>query len=94
MFHSRMFRSVIIMIVALVFASTAYALAASNTLADAGKAGDGNNTVSGYTVSRCYLQPRCHGSFLACIGRIRPRRRRLQCSSQLDQYRYVHRNLR
>ena len=50
MFRTRMFRSVIIMIVALVFASTAYALAASNTLADAGKAGDGNNTVSGYTV--------------------------------------------
>lgn len=46
-----MFRSVIIIIVALVFASTAYALAASNTLADAGKAGDGNNTVSGYTVT-------------------------------------------
>ena len=51
MFHSRLFRSIIIMIVALVFASTAYALAASNTLADAGKAGDGNNTVSGYTVA-------------------------------------------
>ncbi len=51
MFRTRMFRSVIIMIVALVFASTAYALAASNTLADAGKAGDGSNTVSGYTVS-------------------------------------------
>ena len=51
MFRTRMFRIVIIMIVALVFASTAYALAASNTLADAGKAGDGNNTVSGYTVT-------------------------------------------
>jgi len=46
-----MFRSVVIMIVALVFASTAYALAASNTLADAGKAGDGSNTISGYTIS-------------------------------------------
>lgn len=51
MFHSRTFRSIIILIVALVFASTAYALAASNTLADAGKAGDGSNTVSGYTVT-------------------------------------------
>ena len=51
MFHSRIFRSIIILIVALVFASTAYALAASNTLADAGKAGDGSNTVSGYSVS-------------------------------------------
>jgi uncharacterized protein YdbL (DUF1318 family) len=46
-----MFRSIIILIVALVFASTAYAMAASNTLNDAGKAGDGSNTVSGYTVS-------------------------------------------
>ena len=51
MFNSRMFRTVIILIVALVFASTAYAMAASNTLADAGKAGDGNNTVSGYAVT-------------------------------------------
>lgn len=51
MFHSRSFRSVIILIIALVFASTAYALAASNTLADAGKAGDGSNAISGYTVS-------------------------------------------
>ena len=51
MFYSRMFRSIVIIIVALVFASTAYALAASNTLADAGKAGDGSNSVSGYTVS-------------------------------------------
>ena len=30
---------------------TAYAFAASNTLADAGKAGDGSNTVSGYIVT-------------------------------------------
>lgn len=51
MFHSRLFRSVIILIIALVFASTAYALAASNTLADAGKAGDGSNAISGYTVT-------------------------------------------
>jgi hypothetical protein len=51
MFHSRTFRSIIILIVALVFASTAYAMAASNTLADAGRAGDGSNTVSGYTVT-------------------------------------------
>jgi hypothetical protein len=51
MFNSRTFRSIIILIVALVFASTAYAMAASNTLADGGKAGDGNGAVSGYTVS-------------------------------------------
>jgi hypothetical protein len=51
MFHSRTFRSIVILIVALAFASTAYAMAASNTLADAGKAGDGSNTVSGYTVT-------------------------------------------
>ena len=51
MFNSRIFRSIVILMVALVFASTAYAMAASNTLADAGKAGDGNNTVSGYTVT-------------------------------------------
>ena len=51
MFNSRTFRSIIILIVALVFASTAYAMAASNTLADAGKAGDGNNGISGYDVT-------------------------------------------
>ena len=51
MLNSRTFRTMIILIVALVFASTAFALAASNTMADAGKAGDGSNTVSGYTVS-------------------------------------------
>lgn len=51
MFNSRTFRTMIILIVALVFASTAFALAASNTMADAGKAGDGSNTVSGYTVT-------------------------------------------
>ena len=51
MIRYRTFRSIVILIVALVFASTAYALAASNTLADAGKAGDGSNSVSGYTVT-------------------------------------------
>jgi hypothetical protein len=50
MFHSRTFRSIVILIVALVFASTAYALAGSNTLPD-GNAGDGSNTISGYVVS-------------------------------------------
>jgi len=50
MFHSRLFRSVIILIVALVFASTAYALAASNTV-DASKAGDGNSGITGYDVT-------------------------------------------
>lgn len=51
MFHSRTFRSIVILFVALVFASTAYAMAASNTLNDAGKAGDGNNGISGYAVT-------------------------------------------
>jgi len=51
MFNSRMFRSIAILMVVLVFASTAYALAASNTLNDAGYAGDGNNTISGYEVT-------------------------------------------
>jgi hypothetical protein len=51
MFHSRTFRSIVILIVALVFASTAYAMAASNTLADAGKAGDGNSGITGYDVT-------------------------------------------
>ena len=51
MFHSRTFRSIVILLVALVFASTAYAMAASNTMLDAGKAGDGSNNVSGYTVT-------------------------------------------
>jgi len=50
MFNSRMFRSIIILIVALVFASTAFALAAANTLPD-GNAGDKANTISGYVVS-------------------------------------------
>lgn len=53
MFHSRTFRSIVIMIVALAFASTTYALAASNTF-DAnggGSAGDGSDAVSGYLVS-------------------------------------------
>ena len=53
MFHSRTIRSIVILIVVLVFASTAYALAAGNTF-DAnlgGKAGDGQEDVSGYEVS-------------------------------------------
>ena len=51
MFHSRTFRSIVILIVALVFASTAYALAAQNTIADGGQAGYGTGGISGYTVS-------------------------------------------
>jgi hypothetical protein len=41
----------IILIVALVFASTAFALAASNTLPADVKAGDGNSNITGFTVS-------------------------------------------
>ena len=51
MFYSRISKTFIATIVVLVFATAAYAFAASNTLADAGKAGDGSNTVSGYTVT-------------------------------------------
>lgn len=51
MFHSRTFRSIVILIVALAFASTAYALAASNTFTDAGKAGDGTSAITGFTIS-------------------------------------------
>jgi hypothetical protein len=51
MFHSRTFRSIVILIVALAFASTAYALAASNTFTDSGKAGDGNSGITGFTIS-------------------------------------------
>lgn len=50
MFRSRMLRSFILTIVALVFATTAYALAASNTVPDH-YAGEGAGTVSPYTVS-------------------------------------------
>lgn len=50
MFHSRTFRSIVILIVALAFASTAYALAASNTFNDSGKAGDGTNVISGFEI--------------------------------------------
>lgn len=50
MFYSRISKAFLVTIVVLVFATTAYAFAAANTLADAGKAGDGSNTVSGYTV--------------------------------------------
>jgi len=51
MFKSRTFRTMIILIVALVFASTAFALAASNTLPADVKAGDGNSNITGFTVS-------------------------------------------
>jgi len=51
MFHSRIFRSIVILIVALAFASTAYAMAAGNTFNDAGKAGDGTSGITGFTVT-------------------------------------------
>lgn len=51
MFNSRTFRSIIILIVALVFASTAYALAANNTFTDSGKAGDGTSAITGFEIT-------------------------------------------
>jgi hypothetical protein len=51
MFHSRTFRSIVILIVALAFASTAYALAASNTFTDAGKAGEGDSGITGFQIT-------------------------------------------
>ena len=52
MFRTRMLRSFIIIVVALMFASTAYALAAANTFSDAtNTAGDGSDVISGYVVS-------------------------------------------
>ena len=52
MLHSRTFRSIIIILVVLVFTSTAYALAAGNTFSDVtNQAGDGADTISGYDVS-------------------------------------------
>ena len=51
MFHSRTFRSIVILIVALVFASTVYAMAASNTLPADVKAGDGSSAISGFEVT-------------------------------------------
>jgi hypothetical protein len=51
MFNSRTFRTMIILIVALVFASTAFALAASNTMPTEVKAGDGSSNITGFTVS-------------------------------------------
>lgn len=52
MFHSRTFRSIVILIVALVFASTAFAMANSNSFeTDPTMAGDGSTGISGYYVS-------------------------------------------
>ena len=50
MFRSRMLRTFVIIVVILVFATTAYALAASNTVPDS-YAGEGAGTVSGYNVT-------------------------------------------
>jgi len=50
MFRTRMVRSFIILVVALALTTTAFALANSNTV-DPSKAGDGQEVVSGYTVT-------------------------------------------
>jgi hypothetical protein len=50
MFHSRISKTVLVTIVILIFATTAYAFAASNTVPNTG-AGEGSGTVSGYTVT-------------------------------------------
>ncbi len=50
MFRTRMLRSFIILVVALTLTTTAFALAAGNTV-DTSKAGDGSAAVSGYAVS-------------------------------------------
>ena len=50
MFNSRMSKLFIIVVIALIFATSAYAFAASNTVPGT-VAGEGSNTVSGYTVT-------------------------------------------
>ena len=45
------FRVLALIILLLVLGTATYGFAASNTVADAGKAGEGSNTVSGYTVT-------------------------------------------
>jgi hypothetical protein len=45
------FRILIIVILVLILSTAAYGFAASNTITDAGKAGEGSNTVSGYDVT-------------------------------------------
>ena len=52
MFYSRISKTFLVTIVVLIFATAAYAFAASNTFSDAtNSAGDGADTISGYTVS-------------------------------------------
>ena len=50
MFHSRVSKLFLILIVVLVFATAAYAFAASNTVPSS-YAGEGSSTISGYTVT-------------------------------------------
>lgn len=52
MFYSRISKTFLVTIVVLVFATAAYAFAASNTFSDpTNSAGDGADTISGYTIS-------------------------------------------
>jgi hypothetical protein len=51
MFRMKVFKLLFTMIVILVFASTAYALAASNTFTGNNSAGDGTEVISGFAVS-------------------------------------------
>lgn len=51
MFIKRSIKVFAIAIVAFVFATITYAFAASNTVANPGKAGDGSGTITGYAVT-------------------------------------------
>ncbi len=51
MFFTRAIKVFLIALIAFVFATVATAFAASNTIPSAGAAGDGANTISGYTVT-------------------------------------------
>ena len=45
------YRILILVVLILILGTASYGFAATNTVADAGKAGEGSNTVSGYTVT-------------------------------------------
>src|SRR5581483_2534340 len=51
MFFTRAIKVFLIALIAFVFATVATAFAASNTIPSAGAAGDGANTIGGYTVT-------------------------------------------
>jgi len=51
MFIKRSIKVFVIAIAAFVFATITYAFAATNTISDPGRAGDGSGTITGYTVT-------------------------------------------